>query len=99
MNLLEPISLNNHDPLQRSLANWAERQAPPANLRSQILRKAAAEADRKRRGLGWILRIKQFTNPYWTGQPLSYAELSRWLFSQALLQDMSNNRPSVRHVS
>ena len=98
MNLPDHVRLSDHDPLQRSLANWAERQTPP-QLRSQILRKAAARDARKKRGQVLRIRIKRFTNPYWTGQPLSYAELSRWLFNQALLEDMSNNRTSVRLVS
>jgi hypothetical protein len=82
----------------RTLKNWADRQHPPKALRTRLLLKAASQNRRTQAGKQLILRIKRFANPYWTGQNLSYAELSRWLFSRAMVQCLNMDRFAARAV-
>jgi hypothetical protein len=44
-----------------------------------------------------LMKIRAL-NPYWTGRPLSHAELAKWLFSRAMLDCLTIDRSALRVV-
>ena len=74
--------------------NWADQQTPPAYARNRVLKKAARNA-KVDFGRYFLITLKRL-NPYWTGRPLNHTELTKWLFSQAMLQCFSMDRRALR---
>jgi len=83
-----------------SLKNWGTKQNPPAYVRMRLLRKASTlGAGNKMQRIGKSLLMKiRALNPYWTGRPLSHAELAKWLFSRAMLDCLNIDRSAMRVV-
>lgn len=83
-----------------ALKNWGARQSPPVYVRARLLRKAGMQAEgtkMQQLGKNLIMRIRGL-NPYWTGRPLSHAELAKWLFSQSMLDCLRIDRETLRVV-
>ncbi len=93
-------SHNNQDDitLRHCLKNWTSKQHPPTRIRQQTLNRAAGKPTNKVAQNRFVLLIKSLSN--WNARPhLHYAELSRWLFSQAMLQSFDMSRTTLRMVS
>lgn len=86
--------------LSHPLKNWAAKQTAPAYVRARILRQAGNRAQGTRiQQFGNRLLVKiRALNPYWTGQPLSHAELAKWIFSKAMLDCLRMDRETLRVV-
>ena len=83
--------------LSRLLKNWATRQSAPEDGRERLLRVAEGGGVKQKSRLKMMLEL--FTRPYWLGRPeMSYAELSRWLFNQSMMQMLQANQPEWRLV-
>ncbi|GAB4578717.1 MAG: hypothetical protein Fur0022_14530 [Anaerolineales bacterium] len=83
-----------------SLKNWGAKQNPPVYVRSRLLRQAAQQTRGSKlhqMSEEWLLRVRAL-NPYWTGRPLSHAELAKWLFAQAMLDGLRMERDALRVV-
>lgn len=97
----EMNSMNEMDTaLAHSLKNWGAKQNPPAYMRTRLLRQAGGSAAGSRmqqwqKSLSMKIRA---LNPYWTGRPLSHAELAKWLFSRAMLDCLTIDRSVLRVV-
>ncbi|MCP4420248.1 MAG: hypothetical protein GY805_26890 [Chloroflexi bacterium] len=93
-------SHNNHQDditLRHCLKNWTSKQHPPTRIRRQTLNRAAGKPNKAPQNR-FVLLIKSLSN--WNARPhLDYAELSRWLFSQAMLQSFDMSRTTLRMVS
>jgi hypothetical protein len=86
--------------LVHSIKNWGAKQNPPAYVRARLLRRAGNHVEGTRiqqLGKNLLMKIRALT-PYWTGQPLSHAELAKWLFSQAMLDCLRMDRDTLRVV-
>lgn len=84
--------------IQRSLKNWAGRQLPPRGGRERLL--GAARAASRPRQPHWLAFLASLSSPYAQAAPrMSYGELSRWMFSQAMIQTFNVNQPVLRVVS
>ena len=85
--------------LAHSLKNWGAKHNPPAYVRARLLRQAGSHAGSKvqRFGKSLLIRIRSM-NPYWTGRPLSHAELAKWLFSRAMVDCLNIDRSALRLV-
>lgn len=86
--------------IAHSVKNWGAKQNPPAYIRARLLRRAADRTKgTKIQQIGKHLLMKiRGLNPYWTGQPLSHAELAKWLFSRAMLDCLRIDRDTLRVV-
>lgn len=86
--------------LAHSVKNWGTKQNPPAYIRARLLRRAANRAEGSKIeqiSKNLLMKIRGL-NPYWTGQPLSHAELAKWLFSNAMLDCLWMDRGTLRVV-
>jgi hypothetical protein len=87
--------------LAHSLKNWASKQLPPAYVRTRILRKAADNSvdggimQQINKKIALTIRS---LNPYWTGRPLSNAEMAKWLFSRAMTDCLRIDHTTLRVV-
>ncbi len=82
-----------------ALKNWGAKQNPPVYLRTRILRKAGNRGAGKTTSFGKNLLMKiRALNLYWTGQPLGHTELTKWLFSRAMLDCLTIDRNAMRVV-
>jgi len=95
------LSAREFDPtIGRSLKNWGARQTPPADARATLLRRAGRQRQ-VHPGRSWFhtaarLLAAAGLNP---AQRPAYTDLSRWLFSQAMLQNLRTDRSGLRFVS